>query len=55
MDWNIGKGHKEKMGCPVGFSEEFIAVFLVKVSQIETETDKKPENYQFLEALCIFC
>ena len=33
--------------CPVGFSEEIIAVF-EKKSQIDTENDKNPKTFQFL-------
>ena len=36
------------MCCPVGFSEEFIAIFQVKMSQIDTKNDKKPKVLQFL-------
>ena len=34
------------MCCPVGFSEEFIAVFWVEMSQIDTEKDKKFSNFK---------
>ena len=36
----------EKMCCPVDFSEEFIAVFQVEMSQIDTKNDKNPEVFQ---------
>ena len=39
--------------CPVGLSEEIVAVFWMKKSQIDTEIDKL-ENIQFLTVLCIF-
>ena len=39
--------------CPVGFSEEIIAVF--QMIKIDTETDKKPKIFQFSKPLCIFC
>ena len=42
------------MCCPVGFSGEFNAVFYVKMSQIDTEIDKKPKIFQFSKPLCIF-
>ena len=42
MDWNVGKGQKEGIRCPESFSEELISVLLVKMSQINTENDKKP-------------
>ena len=32
---------------PVGFSEEIIAVFELKMSQIDTENNKNPKNFQF--------
>ena len=41
--------------CPVGFSEEFIAVFQVKMFQINTENDKNPKSFQYSKFLCIFC
>ena len=36
--------NKERMCCRVGFSEEFTAVFHVKISQIDTENDKNPKK-----------
>ena len=33
--------------CPVGFSEEMIAAFQMKKSQINTENDKHPKNFPF--------
>ena len=53
-DWNVERVNKERMCCPVGFYEEFIAVLLVKVSQIDTENDKSPKIFQFSKCLCIF-
>ena len=38
----LKRGNKEKLSCPVGFSEEFIAVFSVKMPQINTKNPKKP-------------
>ena len=40
--------------CPVGFSEEITAVFFVKKSQIDTETDKIPKTLMFSKFLRIF-
>ena len=37
--------------CPVGISEEMIAVFQKKKSQIDIENDKNPQNFN----LRIFC
>ena len=45
----------QKNGCPVGASEEFSAVFQVKVSQINTGNGKEPKIFQFPKVLCIFC
>ena len=42
------------MCCPVGYSEEFIAVFAVKMSQIDTEKDKNHKTFQFLTIVSIF-
>ena len=39
------------MCCPVGVSEEFIAVFLMEMSHIDTENDK---NLTFPIFQCIF-
>ena len=47
--------NKEKMCCPTSFSDEFIAVFLVKMSQIITETYKNPKTFQYSKFLFIFC
>ena len=33
------------MWCSVGFSEDFIAVFLMKMSQIETKNAKNPKFF----------
>ena len=40
--------------CPVGFSEENIAVFQMKKSQIDTESDKNFDMFQFSKISCIF-
>ena len=39
---------------PVGFSEEIIAVFQMKKSQIDTENDKNPKIFHFSKFLRIF-
>ena len=43
MNWN-----------PVVFYEELIAMFWMKMSQIDTENDKNPENFQFPKISCHF-
>ena len=43
---------KVRSWCPVVFYEEIIAVFELKKSQIGTEIDKKPKNFQFSKFLC---
>ena len=40
--------------CPVGSSEEIIAVFPLKKSQIDTQNDKNPKIFPFSKILCIF-
>ena len=45
---------KEKMCCPEGLFEEFIAVFQVKVIQIDTENDKIPKFSKFQRLYTIF-
>ena len=40
--------------CPVGFSEEMMAVFQKKKFQIDTGNDKKLKIFQFSKFLCIF-
>ena len=42
------------MWCSVGFSEDFIAVFLMKMSQIETENAKNPKFSQFQNVYAFF-
>ena len=43
------------ISCPVGFSEEIIAVFQMQKSQIDTENEKKPKDFmQISNILCIF-
>ena len=39
---------------PVGLSEEIIAVFEMKKSQIDTENDKNPISFLFSKVLCNF-
>ena len=53
MVWNIENGHMKGMFCPVDSSEEFIAVFSVEMSQIDTEKDKIHKTFQFPKILCI--
>ena len=33
--------------CPVGFSENIIAVFLLKKSQVDNKNDENPKSFQF--------
>ena len=40
--------------CSVGLSEEIIAVFHMKKSQVDIENDKNPKISQFSKSLCIF-
>ena len=40
--------------CPVSFYEEIIAVFQMKLSQIDTENDKNPKIFHFSKFLRIF-
>ena len=47
--------NKEQVGCPVGFSEELIAVFKLKKTQIGIEFDIKPKVFQFSKILCNCC
>ena len=42
------------MCCRFGLSEEFIAVFRMKMSQIDTENYKKAKNSHFSRILCRF-
>ena len=46
----VQRVNKEQICCPVGFSEELIAVFKLKKTQIITEFDKKPKFFQFLKS-----
>ena len=46
--------NKERMCRPVDFSEEFVAVFIVKMSHIDTENGKNIKIFQFSKILCIF-
>ena len=48
------KVNKEYSCCPLGFFEEFIAVVLVKLSQIETENDKNPKFSGFQSFYAFF-
>ena len=42
VDWVFGKGQQGENVLSSRLSEEFIAVFYVRSSQIDTENDKKP-------------
>ena len=44
----------KKMVRPVDFIEEKIAMFLLKMSKIDTENDKNPKSFQFSKISCIF-
>ena len=46
--------NKERMCRPVDFSEEFVAVFIVKMSQIDTEDDKNPKFSNFQSFYAFF-
>ena len=54
MDWNVKEVNNEKIGCLVGFFKDLYAVFQVKMSQINTENDKKFEFFSFPKFLCFF-
>ena len=51
----LNKVNKERICCPVGFFEDFIAVFWVKMSQIETKNAKKLKVFPFSKCFSIFC
>ena len=40
--------------CPVCFSEEFIALFSMKMSQIDTESYKNPKIFRCLKIYAFF-
>ena len=44
----------KKLVRPVVFNEDIIAIFCLKMSQIDTENDKNPKNFQFSKISCIF-
>ena len=44
----------KKLVRPVVFNEDIIAIFRLKMSQIDTENDKNPKNFQFSKISCIF-
>ena len=44
----------KKLVRPVVFNEDIIAIFWLKMSQIDTEKDKNPKNFQFSKISCIF-
>ena len=43
------------MCCPVGFLEEFIAVFEVTISQIDTENMTKNPKFSNFQRFYAFC
>ena len=47
VDRNLKRVNKETICSPVGFSEKFISVFLVKMSQIDTGNDKNHKTFHF--------
>ena len=42
------------MCCLLGFSEEFVAVFVVKLSHFDTENDKEPKIFQYRRFYAFF-
>ena len=44
----------KKLVRPVVFNEDIIAIFWLKMSQIDTENDKNPKNFQFSKISCNF-
>ena len=54
MNWNVKEVNNEKMCFLVGFFKDLNAVFQVKVSQINTENEKKFKFFQFPKFLCFF-
>ena len=40
LDWTVLKNQKETTRCPVVFNEEIVAMFWLKMSQIDTEINK---------------
>ena len=46
--------NKEKMRCPVVFSEEITAFRQMKMSQIDTGSFKNPQTFQFAKILSVF-
>ena len=54
LDWTVLKGQKETILCPVVFNEEIVAMFWLKLSQIDTENDKNHEIFQIPKILCRF-
>ena len=40
LDWTVLKDQKETNRCPVVFNEEIVAMFWLKMSQIDTEINK---------------
>ena len=47
VDKNVEMLNMALIRRPVGFSEEIIAVFKMKKSQIDTENDKNPKIFLF--------
>ena len=47
LDWAVLKGQKETSRCPVVFNEEIVAMLWMKISQIDTENDKKLKSFEF--------
>ena len=44
---SLKRVNKEKMCCPIGYSEELSAFFKMKMFQIDKENDKKNRIFQF--------
>ena len=40
VNWKVLSSQQEKVGCPVVFYEQIIAMFSMKTCQIDTENDK---------------
>ena len=54
VDWNVETSQQGKICCPAGFSEDFLAVFLVKMSQKEFKNAKKTQNFPIFKLFMHF-
>ena len=54
VDWNVKRDNQERVCCPVGFSEDVIAVFKMKNISEKQRSRQKTQNFQTFKVFMHF-